>query len=128
MAPPPAAMITANVGSTCCLTSSENSKDVKQQVLPTFAVMIGGGGGAMRNVGSFNPVMLVHGEQGIKLHKPIPVEGKIKVTGKITGIYDKGSGAVIASAAEAVDAATGEPLLTTTSSAFIRGEGGFGGD
>ena len=108
--------------------TTENSKDVKQQVLPTFAVIIAAGGGAMRNVGSFNPVMLVHGEQGIKLHKPIPVQGKIKVTSKITGIYDKGSGAVIASSAEAVDAETGEPMMTTTSSAFIRGEGGFGGD
>ena len=28
----------------------------------------------------------------------------------------------------AVDAATGEPLVTSRSSAFIRGEGGFGGE
>ncbi|MGH9059802.1 MAG: MaoC family dehydratase, partial [Acidimicrobiales bacterium] len=38
------------------------------------------------------------------------------------------SGAVVAMSTEATDTATGRPLYTTTSSAFIRGEGGFGGD
>ncbi len=108
--------------------TTENSKDVEQKVLPTFAVIIGGGGGAMRNIGSFNPAMLVHGEQAIELAGPIPVEGKVRTTSRITGIYDKGSGAVIASEAVSVDAETGEPRFTTRSSAFIRGEGGFGGD
>src|SRR3954469_5133911 len=56
--------------------TTENSKDVDQKVLPTFAVIAGAGGGGMRNVGSFNPAMLVHGEQAIELHRPIPVEGK----------------------------------------------------
>jgi acyl dehydratase len=46
----------------------------------------------------------------------------------VTGIYDKGSGALVASENVAVDAATGEPLATTRSSIFIRGEGGYGGD
>jgi len=46
----------------------------------------------------------------------------------VTGIYDKGSGALVVTENVAVDAATGEPLATTRSSAFIRGEGGFGGE
>ena len=108
--------------------TTENSNGVDQKVLPTFAVIIGVGGGAMRNVGSFNPAMLVHGEQAIDLHRPIPVEGTLRVTSTITGIYDKGSGAVIATESEAVDAGNNEPMFTTRSSVFIRGEGGFGGD
>jgi acyl dehydratase len=108
--------------------TTENSKDVQQKVLPTFAVIIGGGGGGMRNIGTFNPAMLVHGEQAIELNGPIPVEGKVRTVGKVTGIYDKGSGAVIASESTSVDAATGEPRFTTRSAVFIRGEGGFGGD
>ena len=108
--------------------TTENSNGVDQKVLPTFAVIIGMGGGAMRNVGSFNPAMLVHGEQAIEMHRPIPVEGTVRVTSTITGIYDKGSGAVIATESEAVDAGTGEPMFTNRSSVFIRGEGGFGGD
>ena len=109
--------------------TTENTADTEQRVLPTFAVIVGmGGGGAMRNIGTFNPAMLVHGEQGIELHRPIPVEGTIRTTSRITGIYDKGSGAVVATRSESVDAKTGDPLFDTTSSVFIRGEGGFGGD
>ena len=109
--------------------TTENSKDVKQQALPTYGVVLGmGGGGAMMSIGSFNPAMLVHGEQAIELHKPIPVEGRIRTTGKVTGIYDKGSGAVVVTESESVDAASGEPMFTTRSAVFIRGEGGWGGD
>ncbi len=39
--------------------------------------------------------MLVHGEQAIQVHKPIPVDGKVRTVSKITAIWDKGSGAVI---------------------------------
>src|SRR2546430_1411384 len=94
-----------------------------------MAVVLGaGGGGAMRNVGTFNPMFLVHGEQKIEVHKQLPVEGTVSITSTIIGIYDKGSGAVIVTEGRAVDPKTGEPMYTNTSSAFIRGEGGFGGD
>jgi len=72
--------------------------------------------------------MLVHGEQSVHLHAPLPVEGAVSSITTITGVYDKGSGAVVATETVATDRATGKPLFTTTSSAFIRGEGGFGGD
>ncbi len=106
--------------------TTENSKDVQQRVLPTFAVIVGIGG--MGNIGTFNMAALVHGEQAIELHREIPVEGKVSTTGRITGVYDKGSAAVIVNESTSVDAATGEPLFTTRNSMFIRGEGGFGGD
>lgn len=109
--------------------TTENTKGVPQQVLPTFAVIAGMAGmGAMSKAGTFDMTMMVHGEQGVRLHRPLPVEGNVRVTGKITGIYDKGSGGVIATASEAVDAATGEPMFTTSASLFVRGEGGWGGD
>jgi len=44
------------------------------------------------------------------------------------GIFDKGSGALVVTESTAADSETGTPLLSTSSSAFIRGEGGFGGD
>ncbi|HUR76808.1 MAG TPA: MaoC/PaaZ C-terminal domain-containing protein [Acidimicrobiales bacterium] len=109
--------------------TTENSRDIAQQVLPTMVVVLGGGGGgAMRNVGTFNPAMLLHGEQEIALHRPIPVEGKVKTTSTLTGVYDKGSGAVLETTSEAVDFETGEALWRTRSQAFVRGEGGFGGE
>jgi acyl dehydratase len=72
--------------------------------------------------------MLVHGEQAIELQRPLPVEGTVRTVTRITGVYDKGKGAVVATESESVDAGSGEPMFTTRSSAFIRGEGGFGGD
>jgi acyl dehydratase len=109
--------------------TTENSRGIDQQVLPTFAVIIGmGGGGVMSNIGTFNPAMLVHGEQAIELAGPIPVEGSVTTTSEITGIWDKGKGAVIETTSVSVDKESGTPRFTTRSAVFIRGEGGWGGD
>jgi acyl dehydratase len=109
--------------------TTENSAEVTQRVLPTFAVVAGFGmSTAFSKIGTFNPFMLVHGEQAFELHAPMPVEGHITTVTTITGIYDKGSGAVIATESVSTDQATGKPLFTNRSSVFIRGEGGWGGD
>jgi acyl dehydratase len=109
--------------------TSENSQSLTQRVLPTFPVVVASGLMELSlKVGSFNPAKLVHGEQSVTLHAPLPVEGRVNSVSTITGIYDKGSGAVIAIETVATDAADGRRLWTTTGSAFIRGEGGFGGD
>ncbi len=106
--------------------TTENSMNVEQKVLPTFAVIIGMG--FVANIGSFNMAMLLHGEQGIELHRPIPVDGKGLLTSECIGIYDKGKGAVAVTESVLVDKQTEEKLLTTRSSMFVRGEGGWGGD
>lgn len=107
--------------------STENTKDVEQRVLPTFPVVIGWGrGSAMGNIGTFNPALLVHGQQAVTLHRPIPVSGTVSITSEVTGIYDKTKAAVVETTSRA--SMDGEPLYTNTSSAFIRGEGGWGGD
>jgi acyl dehydratase len=107
---------------------TENSIDVTQQVLPTQAVVLMTIGGGLSALGDFNFAMLVHGEQGIRLHQPIPVKGTVTSQTEITGVYDKGKGAVVVMETRAKDATTGEPMFDTTMSAFIRGEGGWGGD
>ena len=107
--------------------TTENSEGIEQQVLPTYAVLIAQGR-TSGSLGDFDRAMLVHAEQAIELHRPLPVAGTVRTTSTVTGIYDKGSGALVVTENVAVDAATGEPLATTRSSAFIRGEGGFGGD
>src|SRR5687768_10454955 len=108
--------------------TTENSKGVEQQVLPTFAVIAGAGGGAMASVGDIDFTQLVHGEQEVVLHRPIPVEGKVSTTSRVSAIWDKGKGAVIETTSTSVDAASGQPLFDTVSSVFIRGAGGFGGE
>ena len=107
--------------------TTENTAGVDQQVFPTFPVVIGWGrGGAMRNIGTFNPALLVHGQQAVTLHRPIPVEGTATITSRLVAMYDKGKAAVVVTETNAV--MDGDPLYTNTSSAFIRGEGGWGGD
>ncbi len=112
--------------------TTENTMGVDQKVLPTFGVLAGfnahGGKSAMSGIGTYDPRMLVHGEQGIRLHRPIPVAGEITLVDEITGIYDKGKGAVVATKAVATLTADSQPLFELTSSVFIVGEGGFGGD
>ena len=109
--------------------TTENSQDRRLVVLPTMAVVLGvGGGSAFGSIGSFNPAMLVHGEQAVTLHRQIPTEGEVETVGTITGIYDKGKGAVVEVTSTSTDTASGDPLFTTVMSAFIRGEGDFGGD
>ena len=107
--------------------TTENTNGVEQQVFPTFPVVIGWGrGSALGNIGSFNPALLVHGQQSVTLHRPLPVEGTATIQGEITGMYDKGKAAVVVSSETAT--MDGAPLYTKTMSAFIRGEGGWGGD
>ena len=98
------------------------------KVLPTFAVIPGFP--AMMGLAAtveINPVMLVHGEQRIKLHKPIPTKGKLTTAGKVTGVYDKGKGALLVVEAETKDD-KGEVLFANTAGVFVRGAGDFGGE
>jgi acyl dehydratase len=108
--------------------TTENTANISQRVLPTFPVVVGfgGSGSVFGKIGSFNPAMLVHGQQSVTLHREMPVEGTATITSKLVAMYDKGKAAVVVTESEAVS--DGEPLYTTTMSAFIRGEGGWGGD
>ena len=107
--------------------TTENTKGVEQLAYPTLPVVIGWGQGSpLDNIGSFNPALLVHGQQSVTLHRPIPVEGSATIQSEITAMYDKGKAALVLSSTYAVMA--GEPLYTNTSSMFIRGEGGWGGE
>jgi acyl dehydratase len=74
-----------------------------------------------------NPMMILHGEQKVVLHRPIPPAGELSTVAEIKGIYDKGKGALVVVEARTVDEKH-EPLFTNEFSVFARGEGGFGGD
>src|SRR5690606_12258196 len=74
--------------------TTENTKDLPQRVLPTMAVILGGGGVPFDKIGSFNPALMVHGTEGIELYGEIPPDGEIESVGEVTGIWDKGKAAV----------------------------------
>ncbi len=115
------------VGSELAFTT-ENTTGVAQSVLPTFPVVIPAASGWLSAIGDFDPAMLVHGEQVVELHAPLAVEGVARVVTTVTGVYDKGSGAVVATRTTGNDPATGARIYTTMSSVFIRGAGGWGGN
>jgi acyl dehydratase len=116
--------------------TTENSHGIEQRALPTQCVVLNlrqtsaprGDASPLSRIGTFNPALLVHGEQSFTLHKPLPVAGAASVVSRIAAMYDKGKAAVVVIEASATDAADGQPLFTTSMSAFIRGEGGWGGD
>jgi acyl dehydratase len=98
------------------------------KVLPTFAVVPSFD--AMVDVASrlgANMAMVVHGEQTIRLHRPIPPRGTLATSAVVTGIYDKGKGALCVVEAKTTDDA-GQPVFDNVFSIFVRGAGGFGGD
>jgi len=100
------------------------------KVLPSFAVIpaFGSMGGIAGVPGmQFNFAMLLHGEQEVILHKPLPPAQKLKTSGHIPEIYDKGKAALVILESTARDE-QGDKLFTNRFSLFIRGEGGFGGD
>jgi len=98
------------------------------KVLPTFAVIPAFPAlFAMGSAIEVNPMMVLHGEQRIELAGPIPTSGKLTTTPTVKAIYDKVKGALVLIETETVDA-KGKLLFKNVFGAFVRGEGGFGGD
>jgi acyl dehydratase len=93
--------------------------------IPPFATMMSVG---LVDGLDINLAQVLHGEQKVTVHHPIPTEGSVDQSGRVTAVYDKGKGALIVLEIVSVDARTGDPLFTNRSSIFVRGEGGFGGD
>jgi acyl dehydratase len=107
--------------------TTENSDGVRQRVLPTFTTIVGQGGGAGMSLGEFDPAMLVHGEQSIRLHGELPASGTVSTTTTVAGMYDKGAAGLVVLESVSRHAASGEPAFSSRSALFIRGAGGFGG-
>src|SRR5437016_1171927 len=74
------------------------------KVLPTFAVVPSFGAliSVAGDLGA-NPMMILHGEQKVVLHRPIPPSGKFQTVSEVKAIYDKGKGAVVQVEARTVD-------------------------
>jgi len=102
------------------------------RVLPTFAVIpafpaLAGLGAVM----TFNPMLLLHGEQRVVLHHPIPASGTVRTEPHVSAVWDKGRGAVVVVEADSYGVGgslDGEVIFSNTFTTFLRGEGGFGGE
>ena len=108
------------------------------KVVPTAATVLAAGarpipGAEVENPPGHRPsqinfLMVVHGEQKIELHKPLPAAGAFVATSRNIGAFDKGKdkGAVVINETVWTDEG-GEKVATLTGSTFARGDGGFGG-
>jgi NAD(P)-dependent dehydrogenase (short-subunit alcohol dehydrogenase family)/acyl dehydratase len=72
---------------------------------------------------------ILHGEQELIFHNPIPTEGTLTTEGAITHYYDKGEkkGALIVGEFDTTHS-NGKKLFTSIVTVFSRLDGGFGGE
>jgi len=72
---------------------------------------------------------VVHGEQCLTMHRPLPPQADILADARVVAAYDKGAGkgALIYTETAARLAEGGQALFTLLSCTFARGDGGFGG-
>ncbi len=94
-------------------------------VIPPFPALVGLVGVEGMDI---NLVMLLHGEHYMEVRRhPIPVQGTLTSKPKIAAVYDKTKGALIELDIDTVDE-NGEVVFFNKMGAFVRGEGGFGGE
>jgi acyl dehydratase len=100
------------------------------KVLPTFSVIPGFEAvrPAMQGPGlDYKISRMLHGEQDLVVHNPLPPEASVVTTPAVEAVYDKGKAALLVLRAQ-TRAIDGTLLCTNRFRLFIRGEGGFGGD
>jgi len=99
--------------------------------VPTMAVVLAGPGFWVREPESgVDWQKILHGEQGIVLHRPLPPSATVTAKTRVTSVLDKGEGkgALIYTERDLINKDTGEMIATLTSTSFARGNGGFGGE
>lgn len=97
------------------------------KAFPTYGVILPSNAGAEAFLSTkANFAMVVHGEQALEVHNPLPRSATVLTTAVIEGIYDKGSGALIVLRFDSKEK-NGTPLCSNWMGAFVRGAGGFAG-
>lgn len=97
--------------------------------VPTFSVVLGGPGPWMSDPRTgIDWIRSLHGEQGLRIYKPLPAAGTVIGRNRVTNVIDKGpgKGALLMMERDIIDADTGALLATRTSTSFLRGDGGCG--
>lgn len=100
------------------------------RVMPAIVNVLGHPGFWLNNPATgVDALKVVHGEQGITLHQPIPEQASIRAKTRVTGLVDKGEGrgALMYYEKQIRDVATDTLLATCTGTTFLRGDGGYGG-
>ncbi|HEY2224233.1 MaoC/PaaZ C-terminal domain-containing protein [Actinomycetospora sp.] len=109
--------------------TTENSRGVAQQVLPSFAVIPATRVSLLRKLGDVDMGKVLHASEAVRLFRPLPPAGSLSVEFEITGLSDKGPGknAFVTITGRGTDPESGEPVVETEMGLALRGAGGFGG-
>lgn len=101
-------------------------KDLK--VMPSMATVVAFDDSLFWNCG-LDVTKIVHGEQRMTMHAPLPAAGTVVSDVRVTDAFDKGEGrgALVVVETVLTDKATGTKLCTMESVVFARGDGGYGG-
>ncbi|ODV88434.1 hypothetical protein CANCADRAFT_33032 [Tortispora caseinolytica NRRL Y-17796] len=106
----------------------EHHKDF--EVLPTFVVIppFGASVNIQELVPNFDMRLLLHGEQYCEIiNWPLPPSATLVTNPSLVETVDKGKAGVVVTAGETRDKNTGKVYFKTTSTTFIKGAGGWGG-
>jgi acyl dehydratase len=101
------------------------------QAVPTMAAVMGSPGIWWRDPKTgADAVKLVHGEQDVRVLRPLPVKGCVTARNRVVSLTDKGAGkgAVAVVLRTLVDAASGDTVAESRNVTFLRGDGGFSAD
>jgi acyl dehydratase len=99
------------------------------KTVPTMATVIGWGATNTLARSNINYMMVVHGEQRLTLHKPLPDTADVLMDEHVAGVFDKGAGkgAIIITERTVREKNSNAKLCTLQTTIFARGDGGFGG-
>ncbi|MDB5482439.1 MAG: 3-alpha,7-alpha, 12-alpha-trihydroxy-5-beta-cholest-24-enoyl-CoA hydratase [Caulobacteraceae bacterium] len=97
------------------------------RVVPTMAAVLARG----NIVGPLNldMTLVLHGEQRLTVHRPLPPSGVLICDSRVVEVLDKGAGkgALVYTETDVRLEGEEQPLLTVGGTIFARGDGGFGG-
>lgn len=118
---------------TCNPVTPEDLKFVYEdglQALPTLHAVLAAGESWMDDPATgIDTNKVLHGEQFLTVHRPLPASGRVIGRTVVQEIYDKGAekGAVVYLLKTITDSVSGDLLATVGYAVFLRGNGGFGG-
>ena len=98
------------------------------QAVPTMATVMGSPGIWWRDPRTgADFVKLVHGEQDVRLLRPLAAQGTLIARNRVLSLTDKGAGkgALAVVLRSLIDEASGETVAESRNATFLRGDGGF---
>lgn len=99
------------------------------QALPMAAVALADGEFWQSNPATgIDWAKIVHAEEGITVHRPLPLQGQVTIEHRVVDLFDRGAarGAMMLEQLVLHDEA-GDRLVTIDVTTVLRGDGGFGG-